>query len=106
ETPLADVLNSISDATGLKITADWNALAKIKIDVTSSVTMQEQDKTLGEVLDALLARLDVEKKLTYTVDKDSIEITTKAALGQSELLEKMVVRIKLQRVALADVLQF
>jgi hypothetical protein len=74
---LADVLDFLGTVTKTTITADWNSLRKEQIDVTSPVTITAKDATLGKVLDQLLEQLSPQKKLTYVVDKETIEISRK-----------------------------
>ena len=76
---LGDVLQLLGDVSRTSITANWPELAKVQVDRSDAVTLEVKNKTLGQVLDMILLQLGPEKKLTYLVVKDSIEITTKAA---------------------------
>jgi len=79
--PLKDALDFLSQTSGANILVDWKTLQAAKIDKETPVTLTlhniRMEKILSEVLDQA-----ANNALTYYVDDNIIEITTRAAADQ------------------------
>jgi hypothetical protein len=81
ETPLADVIESISQQHDLVILVDRRALEEIGLDVDPTISFTHTKLKLGSVLDVILRDLD----LTYTIQREVLVVTTMDAAEQQLL---------------------
>ncbi|MEM7228134.1 MAG: hypothetical protein AAF432_04885 [Planctomycetota bacterium] len=57
ETPLVDILDDMTERSGISIVADWNALDAIFVDPDDWVTVRSGSMTIAAVLDSICAQL-------------------------------------------------
>ena len=76
EIPLVDVVQYLRDVTGVGVHVKWNTLMIAGIDRDTPVTLHLPDRTLDQVLKALLADLGEGCSLGYTVENGIIKVST------------------------------
>ncbi len=77
-TPLSEAIGFIRDVSGANINVDWKALEAINISKETQVNVNLRNARVGKILSQVLAEASGSDLLTYYIDGDIIEITTRA----------------------------
>jgi hypothetical protein len=85
---LADAVDFLRDVSGANIHVNWRALEAMGIDRQTPVSMQLSDVPMRRVLRSLLDECGGPNQLTYYVDDDVIEITSRE-LADSQLVTRV-----------------
>jgi type II secretory pathway component GspD/PulD (secretin) len=78
---LSDALDFLSQTSGANILVDWKTLETAKIDKDTPVTLSLHNVRMEKILSEILDQAS-DNALTYYVDDNVIEITTRAAADQ------------------------
>lgn len=76
--PLGDCIDFVRDASGANIVVDWKNLATVNITKDTLINLRLRDTPLRKVLDLVLSEAGEGSLLTYFIDENVIEITTRA----------------------------
>jgi hypothetical protein len=76
--PLGDALDFLRDVAGVNITVDWNALQAVNITRNTQINLNLHDVTAAKVLSLILEEAAPGDVLTYSIDENVVEITTRA----------------------------
>ena len=79
---LADAIDFLRDVAGVNVTVDWKALEGLNISRTTEINLNLHDVSAGKVLSLILAQAGPGDLLTYYIDQDVIEVTTRAIADQ------------------------
>jgi hypothetical protein len=79
---LSDAIDFLRDVGGVNIDVDWKALEALNISKSTGINLNLHDVTAGKVLWLILAQAGPGDALTYYVDQDVVEITTRAIADQ------------------------
>jgi hypothetical protein len=74
---LADAIDFLRDISGVNITVDWKALEAIGISKNAQINLNLHDVSAGKVLSLMLSEAGPGDLLTYYIDQNVIEITTR-----------------------------
>jgi hypothetical protein len=80
--PLVDAIDFLRDVAGVNITVDWKALEAINISKDAQINLKLHDVTAGKVLLLILAEAGPGDLLTYIIDDNVVEVTTRAIADQ------------------------
>ncbi|MGD0770638.1 MAG: hypothetical protein ABSB42_20840 [Tepidisphaeraceae bacterium] len=80
--PLADAIDFLRDVAGVNVTVDWKALEGLNISKNTEINLNLHDVSAGKVLSLILAQAGPGDLLTYYIDRDVVEITTRAIADQ------------------------
>ena len=83
---LSDAIDSLRDITGLNINVHWRALEQYNITRETPVTLRLRNVSAGNVLRALVNEVG-QGQLTYYVEDDMVEITTREIADQEMFTE-------------------
>jgi len=81
-TPLVDALDFLRDASGANILVDWKALEAAKVARDAPVTLTLHNVRMQKVLSLILAQAAGGDVLSFYVDDNIIQITSRAAADQ------------------------
>ncbi|MGD1275976.1 MAG: hypothetical protein ABR964_01980 [Tepidisphaeraceae bacterium] len=81
-TPLADALDFLRDASGANILVDWKALEAAKVARDAPVTLTLHSVKMEKVLSLILAQAAGGEVLSFYVEDNIIQITSRAAADQ------------------------
>jgi hypothetical protein len=79
---LADAIDFLRDISGVNITVDWKALEAINISKNTQINLNLHDVSAGKVLSLILAEAGPGDLLTYYIDQNVVEITTREVADQ------------------------
>jgi hypothetical protein len=79
---LADAIDFLRDVAGVNITVDWKELAAINITKDAQINLQLHDVTAGKILSLILSQAGPGDLLTYSIDQNVVEVTTRAVSDQ------------------------
>ncbi len=79
---LADALDFLRDVAGVNIIVDWKELAAINISKDAQINLKLHDVTAGKVLSLILSQAGPGDLLTYSIDENVVQITTRAVSDQ------------------------
>jgi hypothetical protein len=79
---LADALDFLRDVAGVNIIVDWKELATINISKDAQINLKLHDVTAGKVLSLILSQAGPGDLLTYSIDQNVVEVTTRAVSDQ------------------------
>jgi len=79
---LADAIDFLRDVAGVNVTVDWKALEGLNISRNTEINLNLHDVSAGKVLSLILSQAGPGDLLTYYVDQDVVEITTRAIADQ------------------------
>jgi hypothetical protein len=79
---LVDAIDFLRDVAGVNITVDWKELAAINISKDTQINLQLHDVTAGKVLSLILEQAGPGDLLTYGINENVIEVTTRAVSDQ------------------------
>lgn len=91
-----NVLAFLREASGINITANWNALSQVGIERSTEVSVKLQDVSLEQALKAVLGSVDEHKQLGFDVQGGVLTISTR-----EELASRVITRVY----EIADILQ-
>jgi hypothetical protein len=77
--PLGDALDFLRDVASVNIVVDWKTLQSVNITKDAQINLKLHDVTAGKVLSLILEQAGPGDLLTYVIDDNVIEITTRAA---------------------------
>ncbi|MGD0463994.1 MAG: hypothetical protein ABSB74_16040 [Tepidisphaeraceae bacterium] len=80
--PFVDAIDFLRTVAGVNITVDWKTLAAINISKDAQINLQLHDVTAGKVLSLILAQAGPGDLLTYNIDENVVEVTTRAVSDQ------------------------
>jgi len=80
--PFADAIDFLRDVAGVNVTVDWKALEGLNISRTTEINLNLHDVSAGKVLSLILSQAGPGDLLTYYIDQDVVEITTRAVADQ------------------------
>jgi len=80
--PFADAIGFLRDVAGVNVTVDWKALEGLNISRTTEINLNLHDVSAGKVLSLILSQAGPGDLLTYYIDQDVVEITTRAVADQ------------------------
>ncbi len=83
-TRLADVVRQWQESTGVTILVDWQALAKEELAPATPIACSAINRPWDAALDAVLEPLGL---AWWAIDGETIQITSRSALGQLERIE-------------------
>ncbi len=81
-TPLADAIDMLSDLTGANFNVDWKTLEAVSISRQTPVTATLHDVPMRKVLSLLLTQAAGGDSLTFYVEENVIQITTRTEADQ------------------------
>jgi hypothetical protein len=79
---LADTIDFLRDVAGVNVTVDWKALEALNISKSTEINLNLHDVSAGKVLSLVLSQAGPGDLLTYYIDQDVIEVTTRAIADQ------------------------
>jgi hypothetical protein len=79
---LVDALDFLRDISGVNIDVNWKALEAINISKNAEINLNLHDVSAGKVLSLILTQAGPGDLLTYYVDQNVVEITTKEIADQ------------------------
>jgi len=79
---LADAIDFLRDVAGVNITVDWKELAAINITKDAQINLQLHDVTAGKILSLILSQAGPGDLLTYSIDQNVVQVTTRAVSDQ------------------------
>jgi len=77
--PLGDALDFLRDIAGVNIVVDWKTLLSVNITKDVQINLKLHDVSAGKVLSLILEQAGPGDLLTYVIDDNIIEVTTRAA---------------------------
>jgi hypothetical protein len=80
--PLSDALDFLRDIAGLNIHVDWKSLNAANITKDTQINLDLHDVSADKVLTLILAEAGPGDLLTYYIDQNVVEITTKIVADQ------------------------
>jgi hypothetical protein len=80
--PLGDAIDFLRDIAGVNVTVDWKALEAANISKDTQINLNLHDVSAAKVLALILAQAGPGDLLTYYVDQDVVEITTRLVADQ------------------------
>ena len=80
--PFADAIDFLRDVAGVNVTVDWKALEGLNISKSTEINLNLHDVSAGKVLSLILSQAGPGDLLTYYIDQDVIEVTTRAIADQ------------------------
>jgi hypothetical protein len=80
--PLADAIDFLRDVAGVNISVDWKTLEAANISKTTEINLNLHDVSAGKILSLILAEAGPGDLLTYFIDQDVVEVTTRAAADE------------------------
>jgi hypothetical protein len=80
--PLADAIDFLRDISGLNVIVDWKSLEAINITKSTQINLNLHDVATGKVLSLMLAEAGPGDLLTYYIDQDVVQITTREVADQ------------------------
>jgi hypothetical protein len=80
--PLADAIDFLRDVAGVNVNVDWKALEGLNISRNTEINLNLHDVSAGKVLSLILSQAGPGDLLTYYIDQDVVEITTRAIADQ------------------------
>jgi len=82
DVPLSDAIDFLRDIAGVNVTVDWKALEAANISKDTQINLNLHDISAAKVLSLILPHAGPGDLLTYYVDQDVIEITTRTVADQ------------------------
>ena len=79
---LVDALDFLRDIAGVNIEVDWKALEAINISKNAQINLNLHDVSAGKVLSLILSEAGPGDLLTFYVDQNVVEITTREIADQ------------------------
>ena len=86
--PLSDAIDFVRDVSGANIHVNWRALELLNVTRQTPVSLQLSSVTTRRVLRSLLDETGAGEMLTFYVDEEVIEVTTKE-ISDSKLITKV-----------------
>jgi hypothetical protein len=80
--PLVDAIDFLRDIAGVNIVVDWKELAAANISKDAQINLQLHDVTAGKVLSLILSQAGPGDLLTYSIDQNVVQVTTRAVSDQ------------------------
>ncbi len=77
-----DAIDFLRDIAGVNITVNWKGLGAINITKDAQINLQLHDVTAGKILSLILLQAGPGDLLTYSIDQNVVEVTTRAASDQ------------------------
>jgi hypothetical protein len=74
---LVDAIDFLRDISGVNITVDWKSLEAIGISKNAQINLNLHDVSAGKVLSLILSEAGPGDLLTYYIDQNVIQITTR-----------------------------
>ncbi len=76
--PFGDAMDFLRDVGGLNIVVDWKALEAINISKGAEINLNLHDVAAGKVLSLILEEAGPGDLLTYYIDDNVVQVTTRA----------------------------
>jgi hypothetical protein len=80
--PLEDAIDFLRDVAGVNINVDWKSLAAANITKETQINLNLHDVSAAKVLALVLSQAGPGDLLTYFIDQNVVEITTRAVEDQ------------------------
>jgi hypothetical protein len=80
--PLGDAIDFLRDIAGVNVDVDWKALEAANISKETQINLNLHDVSAGKILSLILSQAGPGDLLTYFIDQDVVEITTRLAADQ------------------------
>jgi len=80
--PLTDAIDFLRDIARVNINVDWKSLAAANITKETQINLNLHDVSAGKVLSLILSEAGPGDLLTYYVDQNVVEITTRLVADQ------------------------
>lgn len=80
--PLGDAIDFLRDVAGVNINVDWKSLAAANITKETQVNLNLHDVSAAKVLSLVLSQAGPGDLLTYFIDQNVVEITTRQVADQ------------------------
>jgi hypothetical protein len=77
-----DAIDFLRDVAGVNITVNWKELGTVNVTKDAQINLQLHDVTAGKILSLVLLQAGPGDLLTYSIDQNVVEITTRAASDQ------------------------
>jgi hypothetical protein len=85
--PLSQALDYIAGAVSVNFDVNWKALEAMNIGRTTPITVHLRDVPVRKLLKTMLSAASPEDKLTYYIDDEIVEITTRELADQQLILK-------------------
>jgi hypothetical protein len=80
--PLGDAIDFLRDVAGVNITVDWKTLEAANITKETQINLNLHDVSASKVLSLILSQAGPGDLLTYFIDRNVVEITTRLVADQ------------------------
>jgi hypothetical protein len=80
--PLGDAIDFLRDVAGVNINVDWKSLAAANITKETQINLNLHDVSAAKVLSLILSQAGPGELLTYFIDQNVVEITTRLVADQ------------------------
>jgi hypothetical protein len=80
--PLQDAVDFLRDIAGVNVNVDWKALSDAGISKDALINLNLHDVSAGKILGLILSQAGPGDLLTYYIDQDVVEITTRLIADQ------------------------
>ena len=80
--PLRDAIDFLRDIAGVNINVDWKSLAAANISKETQINLNLHDVSAAKVLSLVLSQAGPGDLLTYFIDQNVVEITTRLVADQ------------------------
>jgi len=80
--PLGDAIDFLRDVAGVNINVDWKSLEAANITKETQINLNLHDVSAGKVLSLILSQAGPGDLLTYFIDQNVVEITTRLVADQ------------------------
>jgi hypothetical protein len=80
--PLGDAIDFLRDVAGVNINVDWKSLAAANITKETQINLNLHDVSAEKVLSLILTQAGPGDLLTYYIDQNVVEITTRLVADQ------------------------
>jgi hypothetical protein len=80
--PLTDAIDFLRDIAGVNINVDWKSLSAANISKDAQINLNLHDVSAAKVLSLILSQAGPGDLLTYFIDQNVVEITTRLVADQ------------------------
>lgn len=80
--PLADAIDFLRDIAGVNIDVDWKSLQAANITRDTQINLNLHGVSAGKILSLILTQAGPGDVLTYFIDQNVVEVTTRAVADQ------------------------